>query len=71
VKRISLSKNILRALENNNEIPELGLYPKAHQVKCFWHDSEPRSDKPNKVTFRYYLGMLSFLNEDYSKVSIP
>ncbi|EIN10989.1 hypothetical protein PUNSTDRAFT_112772 [Punctularia strigosozonata HHB-11173 SS5] len=50
VKRISLSKNILRALENNAEIPALSEYPKAHQV-----------------TFRYYVGMLSFLNEDYAK----
>ncbi|KAH9965830.1 PCI domain-containing protein [Russula dissimulans] len=50
VRRISLSKNILRALEANRDIPSLHEYPRAHQV-----------------TYRYYLGMLSFLNEDYTK----
>ncbi|KAF8484665.1 hypothetical protein DFH94DRAFT_242785 [Russula ochroleuca] len=50
VRRISLSKNILRALEANRDIPLLHEYPRAHQV-----------------TYRYYLGMLSFLNEDYTK----
>ncbi|PPQ67594.1 LOW QUALITY PROTEIN: hypothetical protein CVT25_012088 [Psilocybe cyanescens] len=50
VKRISLSKNILRALQANNDIPALELYPRSHQV-----------------TFRYYLGMLSFLNEEFVK----
>ncbi|KAF8834562.1 hypothetical protein BDN67DRAFT_975921 [Paxillus ammoniavirescens] len=50
VKRISLSKNILRALDANPDIPALSAYPRSHQV-----------------TYRYYLGMLSFLNEDYAK----
>ncbi|KAN0132594.1 hypothetical protein V8E53_009610 [Lactarius tabidus] len=50
VRRISLSKNVLRALEVNQDIPPLQEYPRAHQV-----------------TYRYYLGMLSFLNEDYAK----
>lgn len=50
VKRISLSKNILRALEANQDVPPLSHYPRSHQV-----------------TFRYYIGMLSFLNEDYEK----
>ncbi|KAH0840307.1 hypothetical protein J3R83DRAFT_1317 [Lanmaoa asiatica] len=50
VKRISLSKNILRALDANPDIPPLTAYPRSHQV-----------------TYRYYLGMLSFLNEDYAK----
>ncbi|KDR84093.1 hypothetical protein GALMADRAFT_275300 [Galerina marginata CBS 339.88] len=50
VKRISLSKNILRALEANNDIPALSLFPRSHQV-----------------TYRYYLGMLSFLNEEFIK----
>ncbi|KAF6761987.1 hypothetical protein DFP72DRAFT_1061270 [Ephemerocybe angulata] len=50
VKRISLSKNILRALDANNDIPPLTSYPRSHQV-----------------TFRYYIGMLSFLNEDFAK----
>lgn len=50
VKRINLSKSILRALDANPDIPQLAAYPRSHQV-----------------TYRYYLGMLSFLNEDYSK----
>ncbi|KZT71567.1 hypothetical protein DAEQUDRAFT_809881 [Daedalea quercina L-15889] len=50
VKRISLSKNILRAIEANPDIPPLAAYPRSHQV-----------------TYRYYLGMLSFLNEDFAK----
>ncbi|ETW84096.1 hypothetical protein HETIRDRAFT_415809 [Heterobasidion irregulare TC 32-1] len=50
IRRISLSKNILRAIEANPDIPPLSQFPKAHQV-----------------TYRYYLGMLSFLNEDYTK----
>jgi len=50
VKRISLSKNILRALDANADLPPLSAYPRSHQV-----------------TYRYYLGMLSFLNEEYSK----
>ncbi|KXN89484.1 hypothetical protein AN958_05646 [Leucoagaricus sp. SymC.cos] len=49
VKRISLAKPILRALEAN-DIPPLSAYPRSHQV-----------------TYRYYLGMLSFLNEDFVK----
>ncbi|KIJ69749.1 hypothetical protein HYDPIDRAFT_142294 [Hydnomerulius pinastri MD-312] len=50
VKRISLSKNILRALNANPDLPPLAAFPRSHQV-----------------TYRYYLGMLSFLNEDYAK----
>ncbi|THH28418.1 hypothetical protein EUX98_g5768 [Antrodiella citrinella] len=50
VKRISLSKNILRAIDANPDIPPLHLFPRSHQV-----------------TYRYYLGMLSFLNEDFAK----
>ena len=33
VRRISLSKNILRALEANRDIPLLQEYPRAHQVR--------------------------------------
>ncbi|KAJ7461973.1 hypothetical protein FB451DRAFT_1267390 [Mycena latifolia] len=50
VKRISLTKNIIKVLENTSDIPALELYPRSHQV-----------------TYRYYLGMLSFLNEEYVK----
>ncbi|KAJ7682048.1 hypothetical protein DFH06DRAFT_971629 [Mycena polygramma] len=50
VKRISLTKNIIKVLENNADIPALELYPRSHQV-----------------TYRYYIGMISFLNEEYVK----
>ena len=32
VKTITLSRNILRALEANKDIPPLSSYPRAHQV---------------------------------------
>ena len=67
VRHISLSKNILRALEANRDIPPLHEYPRAHQVRS--QSRPPRQDLTrNQVTYRYYLGMLSFLNEDYTKV---
>ncbi|KAJ7937068.1 hypothetical protein B0H13DRAFT_2424303 [Mycena leptocephala] len=50
VKRISLTKNIIKVLENNADIPALELYPRSHQV-----------------TYRYYIGMISFLNEEFVK----
>ncbi|KAI0722733.1 hypothetical protein C8Q76DRAFT_835904 [Earliella scabrosa] len=50
VKRISLAKNILRAIDANPDIPPLSQYPRSHQV-----------------TYRYYIGMLGFLNEDFAK----
>ncbi|KAF8345580.1 hypothetical protein F5887DRAFT_168384 [Amanita rubescens] len=49
VKRISLSKNILRALQASSDVPPLSAFPRSHQV-----------------TYRYYIGMISFLNEDYA-----
>jgi len=50
VKRISLSKNILRAIDANPDIPPLSQYPRSHQV-----------------TYRYYIGMLDFLNDNLAK----
>ncbi|KIP04891.1 hypothetical protein PHLGIDRAFT_108948 [Phlebiopsis gigantea 11061_1 CR5-6] len=50
IRRISLAKNILRAIDANPDIPALSAYPRSHQV-----------------TYRYYIGMLGFLNEDYAK----
>nr|GAT50159.1 predicted protein [Mycena chlorophos] len=40
---------VLKALNDNNEIPALEDYPRAHQV-----------------TYRYYIGMLAFLDEDFT-----
>ncbi|KAG8955524.1 COP9 signalosome (CSN) subunit [Tulasnella sp. 419] len=48
--RIALSRNIIRALKANTDIPPLASYPRNDQV-----------------TYRYYTGMLSFLNEQYSE----
>ncbi|EJD53672.1 PCI-domain-containing protein [Auricularia subglabra TFB-10046 SS5] len=50
VKRIALSKNVMRALKAQPDIPPLSAYPCGHQV-----------------TYRYYLGMISFLNEEYAQ----
>ncbi|KAL1939966.1 hypothetical protein VTO73DRAFT_9301 [Trametes versicolor] len=50
VRRISLAKNILRAIDANPDIPPLSAYPRSHQV-----------------TYRYYIGMLGFLSEDFAK----
>ncbi|KAF9006743.1 hypothetical protein BDQ17DRAFT_1389503 [Cyathus striatus] len=49
LKRISLSKNILRALDADSNLPSLEEYPRSHQV-----------------TYRYYIGMINFLNEDFA-----
>ena len=68
VRRISLSKNILRALEANQDIPPLQEYPRAHQVAADFSIALQQSLTSNQVTYKYYLGMLSFLNEDYTKV---
>ncbi|KAH7105633.1 PCI-domain-containing protein [Auriculariales sp. MPI-PUGE-AT-0066] len=48
VNRIALSKNVLRALKAQPDVPPLSNYPRADQV-----------------TYRYYVGMLGFLNEEY------
>ncbi|KZT05561.1 COP9 signalosome complex subunit 12 [Laetiporus sulphureus 93-53] len=60
VKRISLSKSILRAIDANPDIPPLTEYPRSHQA---WISPLFCS----AVTYRYYIGMLSFLNEDFAK----
>jgi hypothetical protein len=52
LKAISLSKNVVRSIEAQGDLPTFGLYPRAH-----------------RVTYRYYTGVLAFLQEDYAKVS--
>jgi hypothetical protein len=69
IRRITLSKNVLRALEANQDIPPLQEYPRAHQVAADLSIALQQSLTSRQVTYRYYLGMLSFLNEDYAKVS--
>lgn len=51
LKAISLSKNVVRSIEAQSDLPPFELYPKAH-----------------RVTYRYYTGVLAFLQEDYTKV---
>jgi len=52
---ISLSKNILRALQaTRGDMPELEAFPKSHQV-----------------TFKYYVGVIHFLEESYVEVFPP
>ncbi|EFQ94777.1 hypothetical protein CFE70_010297 [Pyrenophora teres f. teres 0-1] len=50
LKAISLSKNVVRSIEAQSDLPPFKEYPRAHQV-----------------TYKYYLGVLSFLQEDYVK----
>lgn len=54
LKAISLSKNVVRSIEAQSDLPPFHLYPKAH-----------------RVTYRYYTGVLAFLQEDYTKVRKP
>jgi hypothetical protein len=51
LKAVSLSKNVVRSIEAQSDLPPFHLYPKAH-----------------RVTYRYYTGVLAFLQEDYTKV---
>lgn len=49
---VSLSKNILRALQAGRfDMPPLHAFPKSHQV-----------------TFKYYVGVILFLEENYADV---
>ncbi|KAF8514852.1 PCI-domain-containing protein [Hysterangium stoloniferum] len=50
IHTISLSRNIIRALKANPEVPPLNEFPKLHQL-----------------TYKYYIGLLSFLNEEYEQ----
>ncbi|KAJ3490722.1 hypothetical protein NLI96_g1203 [Meripilus lineatus] len=69
VKRISLAKNILRAIDANPDIPPLSSYPRSHQVGCIFVLPIIRLIR-SQVSYRYYIGMLSFLNEDFAKASM-
>jgi hypothetical protein len=48
---ISLSKNVVRSIEAQKELPDLVLF-----------------SAPDRTTYKYYVGVLSFLQEDYAKV---
>ncbi|KAF2476022.1 uncharacterized protein BDR25DRAFT_300851 [Lindgomyces ingoldianus] len=53
LKTINLSKNVVRSIEAQPDLPPLPLFPKAHQV-----------------TYKYYTGILAFLQEDYAKAEV-
>lgn len=48
---INLSKNIIRSIQAQVDMPPLEAFPKSHQV-----------------TFKYYVGVVAFLQEDYVQV---
>lgn len=50
LKNVALSKNVVRAIQAQKELPDFHLFPAAH-----------------RVTYKYYVGVLSFLGEDYAK----
>ncbi|KAI8933517.1 hypothetical protein NX059_009254 [Plenodomus lindquistii] len=50
LKAISLSKNVVRSIQAQSDLPPFELYPRAH-----------------RVTYKYYTGVLAFLQEDYAK----
>lgn len=50
LKAISLSKNVVKSIEAQSDLPPFDLYPRAH-----------------RVTYKYYTGVLAFLQEDYAK----
>ncbi|KAH8723218.1 hypothetical protein GQ44DRAFT_320709 [Phaeosphaeriaceae sp. PMI808] len=49
LKAISLSKNVVKSIQAQSDLPIFELYPRAH-----------------RVTYRYYIGVLAFLQEDYA-----
>jgi hypothetical protein len=51
LKAISLSKNVVRSIDAQTDLPPFELFPASH-----------------RVTYKYYVGLLSFLQEDYAKV---
>ncbi|KAF2017735.1 hypothetical protein BU24DRAFT_420785 [Aaosphaeria arxii CBS 175.79] len=50
LKNVSLSKNVVRSIEAQNDLPDFKVYPAAH-----------------RTTYKYYVGVLAFLQEDYTK----
>lgn len=53
LKNISLSKNVVKSIEAQTDLPSFNSFPAAH-----------------RVTYRYYVGVLAFLQEDYAKVRL-
>lgn len=74
IRKISLSRPILRALEANKDLPPLGDYPKPHQVRfrlpANYIQRLQHLDPLAQVTYTYYLGMIAFLEERYDEVRL-
>ncbi|PVI06670.1 hypothetical protein DM02DRAFT_609474 [Periconia macrospinosa] len=49
LKTISLSKNVVKSIAAQSDLPQFHLYPASH-----------------RVTYMYYVGVISFLQEDYT-----
>lgn len=69
VNRTALSRNVMRALKAQPDIPPLSAYPRSHQVRALVPVRFRTVDMfdARQVTYRYYLGMISFLNEEYAQ----
>ncbi|KAH7138553.1 hypothetical protein B0J11DRAFT_514712 [Dendryphion nanum] len=50
LKNVSLSKNVVKSIQAQTDLPKFHLFPAAH-----------------RVTYKYYVGVLCFLQEDYPK----
>jgi hypothetical protein len=71
VNRINLCKNVIRAIDaNKDDIPPITAYPISAQVSTTYVPKDLLM-LPCKVTYRYYMGVLAFLQEDYKKVRNP
>ncbi|KAF1955425.1 hypothetical protein CC80DRAFT_526385 [Byssothecium circinans] len=53
LKTISLSKNLVKSIDAQSDLPYFDLYPITH-----------------RVTYLYYVGVISFLQEDYAKAEV-
>ncbi|KAF2637398.1 hypothetical protein P280DRAFT_472113 [Massarina eburnea CBS 473.64] len=53
LKTISLSKNLVRSIDAQSDLPQFQLYPLSH-----------------RVTYLYYVGLISFVQEDYSRAEV-
>lgn len=63
LQKISSAPSMLTTFQRWKSILARIKYAQAHHIWHVWL-------RLSKVTYRYYLGMLSFLNEDYAKVRL-
>ncbi|CAE6451760.1 unnamed protein product [Rhizoctonia solani] len=67
VNRIALSRNIIRAIHANTDIPPLEQYPRADQVTYKYYVGLINflNENHQVVTYKYYVGLINFLNENH------